>query len=58
MTTSDSFLIDSLSDSLIAAVTETSFYGAAHPPVAGKSYALKLREKDDFDKFMLLRKAS
>ncbi len=36
MATSDSFLMDSLSDSLLAAVTEASFYGPTHPPVAGK----------------------
>ncbi|CAF3131856.1 unnamed protein product [Rotaria sp. Silwood2] len=36
MATSDSFLMDSLSDSLLAAVTETSFYGPNHPPVAEK----------------------
>ncbi|CAF4015864.1 unnamed protein product [Rotaria sp. Silwood2] len=36
MATSDSFLMDSLSDSLLAAVTETSFYGFNHPPVAEK----------------------
>lgn len=35
MATSDSFLMDSLSDSLLAAVTETSFFGAHNPPVAG-----------------------
>jgi hypothetical protein len=36
MATSDSFLMDSLSDSLLAAVTETSFHIPAPPPVAGK----------------------
>ncbi|CAF2131488.1 unnamed protein product [Rotaria magnacalcarata] len=36
MATSDSFIMDSMSDSLLAAVTETSFYGAHHPPVAEK----------------------
>ena len=58
MTTSDSFLMDSLSDSLVAAVTETSFDRVVHPPVAGKLYTLKLRRKHGFDKFILLRKAS
>jgi len=28
--------MDSLSDSLLAAVVDTSFYGHNHPPVAGK----------------------
>ncbi len=36
MATSDSFLMDSLSDSLLAAVTETSFHGSSHPSVVGK----------------------
>ncbi|CAF0888053.1 unnamed protein product [Adineta ricciae] len=36
MATSNSFLMDSLSDSLIAAVTETSFNVPSHPPIAEK----------------------
>ncbi len=39
MATSNSFLMDSLSDSLLAAVTETSFFGQNHPPIAGKCRA-------------------
>ncbi|CAF1182561.1 unnamed protein product [Rotaria sordida] len=36
MATSDSFVMDSFSDSLLAAVTEISFYGPNHPQVAEK----------------------
>ncbi|CAF4327142.1 unnamed protein product, partial [Adineta steineri] len=34
MATSDSFMMDSLSDSLLAAVNEMSFNEPVHPPVA------------------------
>jgi hypothetical protein len=36
--------MDSLSDSLLAAVADTSFYGTtSHPPVAGKFLSFNLR---------------
>ncbi|CAF0891418.1 unnamed protein product [Rotaria sordida] len=44
MATSDSFQMDSLSDSLLAAVTETSFYAPNHPPVTEKQPSKPLTE--------------
>lgn len=38
MATSNSFMMESLSDSLLAAVTETSFNIPTQPPVSGKFF--------------------
>lgn len=40
MATSDSFLMDSLSESLLAAVTDTSFHGPTPRPIFGELFFL------------------
>jgi len=45
MAASNSFLMDSLSDSLLAAVSETSFFQNQPTPIAGKNLSSKIEQR-------------